>query len=114
MTIDPVDQPPFRVERSSDGGVPGLVVTGEVDVATSPQLRHARQAVSEAGHAPIVVDLSGLTFIDSSGLGVLVSARNALRERGSERGIVLRGLPDSIRKVFEVTGLTGLFTPDDG
>jgi anti-sigma B factor antagonist len=86
-----------------------LRVSGEVDVATSPELRRElHQLVDQGG--PIVVDLRDVTFIDSSGLGVLVGTLRRLRERDRDGQLVLQGLQDPVRKVFDVTGLTELFT----
>jgi len=62
----------------------------------------------EQGAREIVVDLSGMDFIDSTGLGVFVGALKRAREGGG--GIELRGLKPSARKVFEITGLSSAFT----
>jgi len=84
-------------------------VRGEVDVATSPRLRNELVALMDQDARSIVLDLGGMTFIDSSGLGVLVGALKRLREHEGE-SIVLRGMQDPVRRVFEITGLTELFT----
>lgn len=85
-----------------------VTVLGELDVATSPGLRSEMHSLVERGAKTITVDLAGTTFIDSSGLGVLVGALKRLRESGGET-IVLAGMQDQVRKVFEITGLTTLF-----
>ena len=84
-----------------------VIVTGEIDVATSPVLRQALADLVDL-HGRITVDLSGTTFIDSSGLGVLVGALKRARECGND-DLVLRGLQEPVRRVFEITGLTELF-----
>jgi anti-sigma B factor antagonist len=89
-----------------------VVVQGEIDVATSPALREELYALIDGGVSELVVDLSGLGFIDSSGLGVLVAALKHTRERGGE--LVLSGLQQPARRVFEITDLTALFTIEDG
>lgn len=86
-----------------------VVVEGEIDVATSPRLRKELTSLMERGARRIILDLGAMTFIDSSGLGVLVGALRRLREQGGD-AIVLRGLQEPVRRVFEITGLTDLFT----
>lgn len=86
-----------------------LLVSGEIDVATSPRLRQILFGLIDSGSGRIDIDLSGVTFLDSSGLGVLVAARNRLRGQRREHALAVRGVPDSIRRVFEITGLDDLF-----
>ena len=92
------------------GAAPGeqvVAVTGEIDVATSPELRQAIAGVIDDADR-LTIDLSGTTFIDSSGLGVLVGALKRARELGRE-GVTLRGVQEPVRRVLEITGLTDLF-----
>jgi anti-sigma B factor antagonist len=60
----------------------------------------------------VVVDLHGVSFIDSSGLGVLVGALRQLREQGGS-ALVLRGMQEPVRRVFDITGLAAVFTIED-
>ncbi len=94
-----------------DAGAPVVVVEGEVDVATAPSLRDELYRLIENGATWVVVDLSGMDFIDSTGLGVFVGALKRAREGGG--GVELRGLKPSARKVFEITGLDSAFTIAD-
>jgi anti-sigma B factor antagonist len=81
-------------------------VTGEVDLSTSAPLREALdQAVAEGPN--VVVDLSGVTFLDSTGLGDLVRARESALSRGGELHLVLT--QPRIRRVLEITGLDAVF-----
>jgi anti-sigma B factor antagonist len=98
----------FRISVRDDDGTANVTVEGEVDVATAPALRDELYRLIEQGASQIVVDLSGMDFIDSTGLGVLVGALKRAREGGG--GIELRGLRPSARKVFEITGLSTAFT----
>jgi anti-sigma B factor antagonist len=94
------------VERN---GYSVLAVSGEVDVATVPRLREQLHGLVAQGSNKIVVDLDGVDFLDSTGLGVLVGALK--RVRGSEGGeLHLVCTQPRIRKVFEVTGLTKVFS----
>jgi anti-sigma B factor antagonist len=108
------DQPAgedFRISVRDDAAAPTVVVEGEVDVATAPALRDELYRLVEHGSSRVVVDLSGMDFIDSTGLGVFVGALKRAREAGG--GIELRGLKPSARKVFEITGLNSAFTIAD-
>jgi anti-sigma B factor antagonist len=100
---------PLELERSKDAeGRDVLAVRGEIDVATSATLREELYAMIDGGSRALVVDLSGLGFIDSSGLGVLVGSLKHMRERDGE--LVISGLVQPALRVFEITGLTELFT----
>ena len=80
-----------------------LTVAGELDLATAPRLAHALHAVLDAGH-DVELELSGLRFIDSSGIRVLVHGWQSFADAG--RTFVLRPpLPAQMRKVLEVAGL---------
>ena len=98
----------FRVSVHDEAGHPRVVVEGEVDVATAPALRDELYRLIEQGSSRIVVDLAGMDFIDSTGLGVFVGALKRAREGGGT--IELRGLQPSARKVFDITGLSSAFT----
>ncbi len=85
-----------------------LAVGGEVDLATAPQLRRRLIELVNGGCRDLVVDLSKVGFIDSTGLGVLVGARRRIKE--AEGDLVLVVPQDTIRALFRVTGLTEIFT----
>ncbi len=111
MTRDPGTESlavPLLLERSGTNARPVIVARGEIDVATSPLLRS--ELTSILSHAPqhVTLDLDGVTFVDSSGLGVLVGALKRLRDAGGEGFTVLHA-QDSVRKVFDITGLSAAF-----
>jgi anti-anti-sigma factor len=93
--------------RAADGTVV-ISVAGEVDMATAPQLD---ACLCEHTDADVVVDLSGVTFLDSTGLSTLVSARRSLRETGHT--LRTTGEQDHIRAVLEVAGLLGPLHGED-
>lgn len=99
----------FVTRQGENAGTWILHVSGEIDVATSPELRRELHQLADRDPTAIVVDLQDVTFIDSSGLSVLVGVLKRLRE--DERGevLVLEGLQDPVRKVFDITGLAGVF-----
>ena len=94
------------------GGAPSVVtVSGEVDVHSAPQLRDGLTSVLSAGDSPLVVDLTGVSFLDSTGLGALVAARTLAAERGV--GLHLACTSRRILKLFTITGLDGVFEIHD-
>jgi anti-sigma B factor antagonist len=97
----------FKIEDVEIDGVPVVSASGEIDVATAPPLRDRLQALTTSGRSTIVVDLLGVTFLDSTALGVLVGALKRCREAGGDLPLVIE--EPRILKVFEITGLTGVF-----
>jgi anti-sigma B factor antagonist len=95
------------VSTEHSGGSCALALTGEVDVYTSPRLKQELGDLVDAGCMDIVIDLNGLTFIDSSGLGVLVSALRRIKERGGTMRLVCT--KEAILKIFRITGLDKVF-----
>jgi anti-sigma B factor antagonist len=97
----------FDVSEIDRNGTPVLEVRGEVDVSTAPELREKLLALAEQGRTVAVVDLSDVSFVDSTALGVLVSGVKRLRSAGGDLRLVVT--QPRISKVFEITGLTDVF-----
>jgi anti-sigma B factor antagonist len=107
------ERPEFEVTVTSEDGVCVVAVSGELDLNTIAELRTA--LADSHGVATTVVDLRGLTFIDSSGVsGVMAAARRA-RDAGS-RLVCVPG-PAPIQRIFELTGVDTVLEwvqrPDD-
>lgn len=92
-------------------GIAVLAVRGEVDVYTAPRLREKLVELVSEGKQKIVVDLEGVDFLDSTGLGVLVGGLK--RARSHEGDLSLVCTQHRILKVFEITGLTKVFDIHD-
>jgi anti-sigma B factor antagonist len=88
-----------------------LAVQGEVDVYTAPRLREKLVELVSQGRHEIIVNLDGVDFLDSTGLGVLVGGLKRLRSHDGDLGLVCT--QQRILKVFEITGLTKVFTISD-
>ncbi len=101
----------FGIEERVAGTLPVIAVTGEIDVATAPQLRECLHRVIAEGGSTIVLDLLGVTFLDSTALGVLVGALKRCHELGGDLHVVVAD--PRIMKIFEITGLTKVFTITD-
>lgn len=97
----------FDLSVQERDGLPVVFVEGEIDVATAPPLRERLQEQVAAGHATVVVDLTAVSFLDSTALGVLVGALKRSRQAGGSLPLVIN--EPRILKVFEITGLTEVF-----
>ena len=89
-----------------------LTLRGEIDVHSAPALREHLLTAVQQGEARIVVHLDGVTFIDSTGLGVLVGAHKAQQQAGHTLELVC-SRPRLLR-ILEVTGLHRVFTVHAG
>jgi anti-sigma B factor antagonist len=94
----------FQVSERYEGGEALLSLAGELDLAGEGRLEEAIQHARNSG-LPLTVDLSGLEFIDSSGLRVLVRLHNA-SERGGFDYTVIPG-PPQVQRTFVLCGLDG-------
>lgn len=84
-----------------------VVLSGEVDLYTAPELKGELARLLELGATHVVVDMTTTTYIDSTTLGVLLGALKRLRPNGGELALVC---PErNIRKVFEITSLDRVF-----
>ncbi|MHB9860927.1 STAS domain-containing protein [Streptomyces sp. YIM S03343] len=104
----------LKVTGDEECGWAVLRVVGELDLVTSPTLRQrVHEAVAE-GHHRLVVDLSGVYFCDSSGVGVLIAARRLIRSCQGRLRIVLPADGDSeashVNRVLGALGVRRLFT----
>lgn len=82
-------------------------VSGEIDVYTAPVLRERLASLVDAGRTDLVVDLTPVRFMDSTGLGVLVGVLKKIRGHGGRLQLVIDS--DRLLRVFEITALTQVF-----
>jgi anti-sigma B factor antagonist len=101
------------VQRVS--GHPVLAVTGEIDIYTAPLFKQAVVNLVSEGANDVVIDLSGVTFMDSSGFGTLLGATRRLRPLGG--GLHLAGANSTIQRMLRLTRLDTIMqlydSPDD-
>lgn len=95
------------VEPGDDGKVVA-VVRGEIDMLTAPVLGAELDDATDRHPETLVIDMSGVTFLDSSGCHILVRARH--RADGANVPLELVGLNGSCQRVLEISGLAELFT----
>jgi anti-sigma B factor antagonist len=94
----------LNLTTRTESGATVLAADGEIDIHTAPGLRARLSELEQAGVQTIVVDLSGVDFLDSSALGTLVGANKDLRANGGALKVVCAR--PSILRVFEITRLS--------
>ena len=93
---------PFDITTRRDGDSVLVVLSGELDLATAGQLDAAIRDAEETDIDRIIVDMSAITFVDSTGLSVLLDAKR----RSNGRLSVTPGDHDAVTRLLELTGTT--------
>jgi anti-sigma B factor antagonist len=86
-------------------------VSGEIDVYTAPKLREALQGLVDGGSYRLIIDMDGVEFLDSTGLGVLVGGMKRVRAHDGSIDIVCN--QGRILRIFKITGLSNVFSIHD-
>jgi anti-sigma B factor antagonist len=103
-------QPLLRID-TLDRDVTHVMLTGAVDIAVAGELRRSLVKLVRDGHTRLLIDLSDVNFIDSTGLGVLLHIVKQLRPK---RGRLAVACPDpNMRGLFEMIGHNLLFPVDE-
>lgn len=101
----------LSLETRSEGDWTIVSVGGEIDVYTAPKLREALVELVNAGRYQLVVDVEGVDFLDSTGLGVLVGGLKRVRANDGNLRVVCT--QERLLKIFRITGLTKVFAVHD-
>ena len=88
-----------------------IQISGEIDMATGPELRQRIVQYVQEGHLHIILDLAKVDFIDSTGLGVLIGGLKRTRSHGGDLQCI--GLSESLKEMFKLTGLDAVLTEKD-
>ena len=83
-----------------------VVLDGEIDIATAPAIRRILLAAISGGNVQLAVNMSGVTFIDAAGIGVLVAAANRARQAGG--GLSLLAPSPQVRRLLDVFHLDAI------
>lgn len=100
-------EPQIILGTRTEEGVTIVAVQGEVDLATTPQLSAALYEAAAAG-SQIIVDLSAVTYMDSSGFGTLLGATKRLRPTGGTLHLV--GCSTNVERMLVITRLNTIFS----
>jgi anti-sigma B factor antagonist len=98
-----MSKPQFTVDVDGSGSARTVKLRGECDISSAPHLREVLRPLVPPEVTQLTVDVNGLDFIDSTGLGVIVGALRRLREAGGD--LTMTGAQGAVRRVLEVTRL---------
>jgi anti-sigma B factor antagonist len=101
----------LSITRSNDDHGVVLALFGELDVISAPELAEQLDALAAEACPRVLLELSGLTFVDSAGVSVLVKARHEAEAHG--RRLILRSATEQVHQVFSVLGLADWLAFDD-
>ena len=97
-----ITEPQFEISSEMVHGTGRLIISGELDLSTVPHLRAKADALLEQSAQHLILDLSRMTFVDSSGLSMFIALNDqATRENWT---LSLTKPPDSAFSVFSITG----------
>ena len=106
LRVVDLDPGELGIDLTSDGadaGLPVVAVHGEIDAATAPRLIACLDAVAAHRPATITIDLSGVDFMDSSGVNAIIDLRT--RTAAWHGRVVVTGVRPRVRRVCEITGV---------
>ncbi|MEO8969130.1 MAG: STAS domain-containing protein [Solirubrobacteraceae bacterium] len=101
----------LTIERTVDGNRLVLSLAGELDLATAPALKAVLEDAQSDGLSHLVIDLSGVQFMDSTGITVLAAAQRAADE--NQHSLSLRRGSAQVQRVLKITGLLERLTFED-
>lgn len=81
-----------------------LHISGELDLSVAPQLRATLESIVNQIDKPLILNLKGLTYIDSTGIGIIISVLK-IRD-GLNAPFYVRGIPEPIKRLFDLTGIS--------
>ncbi|WP_405633656.1 STAS domain-containing protein [Streptomyces sp. NBC_01174] len=87
----------------TDGALAVIALSGEFDITTAPAVRSRALDLIAAGHPDLVADLAGVTFCDSSGLGVLIGIWRCAKDANGS--LTLAAIPERLDRLLSVTGM---------
>jgi anti-sigma B factor antagonist len=101
----------FSTAREPDSQTVRITISGEIDLFAAPDFKSRLYEAVGEGDVDVVLDCGALTYIDSTGLGILLGALKRVRQK--DRQVYVRHLKDNIRKLFRITGLDRAFNLED-
>ena len=96
------------IDVTQSGAVTVVMPRGDLDLAAADQVKRTLTELVDTGQSQLLMDLGGVSYIDSSGMGALVAAMKHARSRGGD--LRLCALQDDVRAIFEMTRLIKAMT----
>jgi anti-sigma B factor antagonist len=97
----------MEISRRDSGDIIILDVNGEIDLYNAPEIKDTINKLIEEKKYNVVINLDKVSYIDSSGIGALISSLSNLKKY--QGGLKICNVSGSVRKVFELTKLTSFF-----
>jgi anti-sigma B factor antagonist len=94
------------IERTADQSAVSFTIHGEIDIASVPELEREIGLAAELGPSEIVLDMGGVSFIDSTGLRLLLT----IQTQAEGWQLLLRSVPEQAMRVFQLSGVLERFT----
>lgn len=98
----------FQLQTENREGQCVVYVSGELDLEVAAQMRAAMAPLVELSDRELTLNLRGLTYIDSTGIGIVVSMLKARHAKSAPFSV--EAIPPGIRKLFDMTGITPFIT----
>ena len=98
----------LRLSICTDNGTATVMVAGELDIATEPDLKSCMEAVLYGRHERIIIDVSAVSYIGAAGLGALVAFQRSATRQNTP--LLLAGVHPSMFRLLEITKLHRYFT----
>ncbi|MGG6313956.1 STAS domain-containing protein [Paenibacillus macerans] len=101
----------FSATPQMENGIRTVYLCGELDLSVAPDFRQVMEPLVGNEDADLVINLKELKYIDSTGIGILLSILKA--RQGMTARFYVREVPDHIRKLFEMTGIAKFFAAQE-
>ena len=102
----------LKVDVREEGNTRVVYLNGEVDVYTASKLKEKIIPLAEESNKTLIVDLSEVNYIDSTGLGIFIGALKCTDKSGSS--LKITGVNSRVQRLFEITGLSEVIEIDTG
>ena len=97
----------MEIKNRTVDGIAVLDINGEIDLYNAPEIKETIKKQMDGGLKKVIINLDNVSYIDSSGIGALISSLSNLKKVGG--GLKIIKINDTVRKVFELTKLTSFF-----
>ena len=97
----------MEIQQRNSGDVEIIAIEGEIDLYNAPEIKKLVQKMISEGKVKVIIDFDKVSYIDSSGIGAMISSLSNLKKQGGMLKIL--NIHDSVKKVFELTKLTSFF-----